>query len=315
MKVAIDRRISIPLYKQVADYFEKLIKNGIFKEGEKLPTETELAYENDLSKGTVKKAYDFLENMYYVKRVRGSGTFVIRKSQTFDMNQANQMAADTFSKLSFMDMKDVYKIIKKELSKKFDVSSIVNVVLINSYPEIKDIILKQLEKIRYARITLISEDEIKYLKKASYDSYDIVAISTSSIEDMELINIITQNYKNIDKLAFRLTEKSAIEIAKISTYDKIAVLYNNIKFYNEVKQNLKKFNKNNIVTQYKKDLECDVLIVPPNYDKKFKDQFYKSAKKVIEFEYLIDSGSLYRLKKKIEKIYNMKNEKREDNEF
>ena len=61
MRLEINKNDTIPIYKQIVIQFENLIKDGKCKAGEKLPTEKELCNENDVSMGTIKKAFGELE--------------------------------------------------------------------------------------------------------------------------------------------------------------------------------------------------------------------------------------------------------------
>lgn len=74
--IAIQRRSGIPLYIQVKDQVEKLIRLGIWEKGRKLPTERQLATALGVSRNTVSAAYRELEREGVVLARQGSGTFV-----------------------------------------------------------------------------------------------------------------------------------------------------------------------------------------------------------------------------------------------
>ena len=66
----------IPVYKQLVDHYESLVKSGAYKEGQALPSMNELAMNLDISKETVKKAYSILRDKGYVEAKQGKGFYV-----------------------------------------------------------------------------------------------------------------------------------------------------------------------------------------------------------------------------------------------
>ena len=74
--VAIDHGAATPLWRQLADILRDKIESGELPAGGVMPSETTLAQEHGLSRGTVVKALDTLEREGLVERVQGRGTFV-----------------------------------------------------------------------------------------------------------------------------------------------------------------------------------------------------------------------------------------------
>ncbi len=72
----LDRRSPIPLYHQLSQSLLAQITNGHYEPGDTLPPERELTQDFDVSRITVRRAIDELENEGYVRRVQGRGTFV-----------------------------------------------------------------------------------------------------------------------------------------------------------------------------------------------------------------------------------------------
>lgn len=67
----------VPLYYSIMEIIKDSIINGIYPLGSLLPTETELEEKFDVSKITIRKAIELLENEGYVDKRRGKGTTVI----------------------------------------------------------------------------------------------------------------------------------------------------------------------------------------------------------------------------------------------
>lgn len=71
-----DKSSQIPVYIQISDYFETRIMNGEYPAGSSLPSERTLAALLDLNRSTIISAYDQLNSLGLVKRVKGFGTIV-----------------------------------------------------------------------------------------------------------------------------------------------------------------------------------------------------------------------------------------------
>jgi GntR family transcriptional regulator len=72
----IDKNTSIPSYLQVANALKSEILEGRLRPGGRLPSEAELVDRSKLSRITVRKGIDVLENEGWVIRKQGLGTFV-----------------------------------------------------------------------------------------------------------------------------------------------------------------------------------------------------------------------------------------------
>lgn len=77
----LKRDLAIPLNNQIQLLIANRIKSGEYPLGSKLPNELELSDEFQVSRPTIRKALDGLEEVGMIKRLRPKGTFV---SQTMD---------------------------------------------------------------------------------------------------------------------------------------------------------------------------------------------------------------------------------------
>ncbi|MCL4515880.1 MAG: GntR family transcriptional regulator [Firmicutes bacterium] len=71
-----ERIIRKPVYTQVKDLLLAKIKSGVYRHGERLPSETELAREFGTSRVTLREALKVLEDDGYITRRHGSGTYL-----------------------------------------------------------------------------------------------------------------------------------------------------------------------------------------------------------------------------------------------
>ena len=86
MKLQLDKTSDTPIYLQITDQIQELIRRGELISGEKLPTERVLKREYNISVGTVKAAYKKLAQMNKVISVQGSGTYVARMQTELEMS-------------------------------------------------------------------------------------------------------------------------------------------------------------------------------------------------------------------------------------
>lgn len=83
----MDLKEGIPLHKQISDWLKKEIAQGRLLENEKLPSENELSDKFEVSRVTVRRALQTLENEQLIYRCQGLGSFVTdqRTHQSFSM--------------------------------------------------------------------------------------------------------------------------------------------------------------------------------------------------------------------------------------
>jgi len=72
----INKRSHIPVYMQIEEQLKKKIAEGIYKVGQVIPSERELALQYDVSRMTVRQAITNLVNDGLLYREKGRGTFV-----------------------------------------------------------------------------------------------------------------------------------------------------------------------------------------------------------------------------------------------
>ena len=82
MEIKIDFHSKVPLYYQLKEQIRQKILDGIYKEGDLIPSERELNDVYELSSTTIRRALNDLVQENYLERKAGKGTFVrMRKVQ------------------------------------------------------------------------------------------------------------------------------------------------------------------------------------------------------------------------------------------
>ena len=68
--------LNTPQYKRLYELLRKHINNGIYKEGDLLPSENELCVTHNLTRPTIRQALQELVNDGYIKKQQGRGSVV-----------------------------------------------------------------------------------------------------------------------------------------------------------------------------------------------------------------------------------------------
>ena len=76
LDIRVDETLDVPIYRQVASAITGEVKKGHLEYGAQLPTVRQLAAKLNIARGTIKRAYDELENSGVISKTRGKGTFV-----------------------------------------------------------------------------------------------------------------------------------------------------------------------------------------------------------------------------------------------
>lgn len=142
MNIIINTKSSMPAYGQMAEQIVEAIRTDQYKPGDRLPSETEFCSETGLAKGTVRKAFDKLETEGYIRRVHGSGTYVLgwkeelrRLVQFTDLcRKANLSSQDTF------------QLLKDACSRFFTAEVTAKAAVLDCTPEIGKDIARELSK-------------------------------------------------------------------------------------------------------------------------------------------------------------------------
>ncbi len=110
-----DKSLQTPVYRQIADYFETRIGNGEYPSGSSLPSERGLAALLDVNRSTIVAAYDQLNALGLVQRIKGFGTVVISNAsdgrETKRIPNWEQYAKGGFLQLNDPITRQIHKIV------------------------------------------------------------------------------------------------------------------------------------------------------------------------------------------------------------
>jgi GntR family transcriptional regulator len=75
-QIILDFRAEEPIMQQIVRQIERMVQDGILKQGDQLPTVRELATELRINFSTVARAYKILDEERLISTQRGRGTFI-----------------------------------------------------------------------------------------------------------------------------------------------------------------------------------------------------------------------------------------------
>lgn len=102
----IDRDSYEPVYVQMVKILKKAIAGGVFRPGEKLPSESQLCERFDVSPMTVRRVLNILDEQGIVSGVQGKGTFVNKiqiSSASFELGELEEIFESGESEIRLLD--------------------------------------------------------------------------------------------------------------------------------------------------------------------------------------------------------------------
>ncbi len=97
MKKIIDRKAPVPAYMQLINILKEGIEKGVYRPGDRLPSESQLCKKHGLSPMTVRRSINALLDQGVVTTTQGSGTYVKVPDlggATFNLEQFHELFRD-----------------------------------------------------------------------------------------------------------------------------------------------------------------------------------------------------------------------------
>lgn len=172
---------------QIVLSVEQTVQGGNLPKGYRLPTVRSLAEKLGVSKGTVKHAYDILEERKVVEIIQGKGTFVLMEQ----MEECTASVLDAVTKTALSALRRLahdkqelalYNGIEEEI-KKANMERL-KIALISCCPEFLSITTKQLLSLYGAVTEGFLLEEIKHTPSKVDDSFDLILATSESYNEI-----------------------------------------------------------------------------------------------------------------------------------
>ncbi len=94
----IDPTMSVPIYKQIADYIRQTVAAGVYRPGEMIPSLRALALQLKVNPNTVQRAYEQLEREGLVRSRKGLGMFVTQQGAKTAQTKSEAAVCSAFAR-------------------------------------------------------------------------------------------------------------------------------------------------------------------------------------------------------------------------
>ena len=306
-----------PLYKQLANLIHDDIKQGIIEPHSSLPTVRELAEDMTLSPGTVMHAYNELETLGVIEKVRGRGTFV--RSQIDTQAGKKERAMQIMDNL-FCDMQELGFTLREtqiyfdlKMHGLEDIPKLANVMVVDCNPEALCVIANQISAVRGAQVQCRLLDDLAFIPDLMETKPDVIVTTSNHFdivthavkEDLVTRVVLSPSQSTVAKLAKSDDERVGI----ITASDRFAQIVSDVcrDFFPGLSQTPYLIFGDEKIESFLSSI--DTVVLPDCYSKLCSQSdisairaFQDSGGNIIEFTYHIDAGSLMYLEQKIESV-------------
>lgn len=325
LNIVLEEKKGSPLYKQISDAVLADIKSGRLEAGFKLPTVRELADEMKISRGTIKHAYEYLEQLGAIEMVQGRGSFVLGRAESDSFSRKEKaMAAidrlfDELEDLRFTprEMEIYLKLKLQGLEEKYDM---VKVALVDCNPETIKLIESQLSTVGYVELASFSLNQVYEIADKLNSDYDLVLTTTTHYGQLESI---MKPATPLGMLAMVPDTSTVINLAKLNDEESVGIACASSNFASVIRTNCEGmgmwseampvhfFGKADAFEAFLAGKTA--LIVPEGYEtfalkkeQRLIKEFMTAGGKVIPYNYVIDRGSFVYVGNLINRCLNKK---------
>ena len=321
-QIVLDRDSNIPAYRQIAAQLMKQMQEGRLQRNQQLPPERELAKRLEISRGTVKKAYDSLVHTGYAVAEQGAGTFV---SDTAGLaaREEERARADVdglIDKLACMgfDLNEIKTLMQVRLFHRQNRHTNIHIAAVDCNPETLAIIHKQLdyiEGIHYMGFLLPDVMEYSHPHEI-FNDFDIIFTTATHFD--ELRKQIPQYDNQLVKAVIATDKRTIIKISGIQAPAETGVITRSRRFADIIRSNFALMpmelpEENYCLSGQLSEVDLKeflstkkTLILPPLYAMELTKtifdalwDFNHKGGEVITFNYIIERGSLIYIEEKI----------------
>ena len=322
MLINFDKKEKTPLYQHLVDYFIRNIKVGVLPPNYKLPTVRVLSKENRIAQGTVKHAYDILEQLGYIKMSQGRGSFVcdINKDAVANASKKDQaMEAidkliDRMKELSF-SIPEIRIFLDLKLRERENLINYISVGAIDCAPEALSAMAGQLSTIKNIDIYPYLLQDVLASPEPISPNLDILI--TTPTHHNALKEKLGDSRKLI-QLVMSVAGNTLLSMARIPAQSTVGILCASERFAEIISKNLTHFNieqKPSQIALFGDESSVlsvmdsvDYILLPDNYLQYASAQEREAIlrrdnqENIVLFRYQIEKGSLLYLEEQLSTI-------------
>ena len=223
MKLQLDKTSDTPIYLQITDQIQELIRKGELISGEKLPTERELKREYNISVGTVKAAYKKLAQMNKVISVQGSGTYVARMQTELEMSHLRAEIDQLLNRALSAEITEeqIRDILEQEIARFKCRMPNVHIAWVCACEELLETTVTELAHTPLVRLDSFTVAQIRQNPSLLQNHYDLIITTERYYE--ELCRLAPSQMDCIYQISLTLNWQSIYEIAQIQ--EEVPILF------------------------------------------------------------------------------------------
>lgn len=193
LRYRINSDSSAPAYRQLSDQINAEIRSGVLPRGTQLPTVREMADQMRLSCGTVKRAYDRLQEMGDIEMTRRKGTYVKYVRETEDSRKIRAMKSidvmlKQLSELNF-SLREIQIFLNLKLREWGLKNSGVRIALVTDCAEIEPAVARQLSALGNVAVTLYPPRQVQEYPYSIDEQADVILVPPENLRAAESLPI------------------------------------------------------------------------------------------------------------------------------
>lgn len=295
----------IPIYRQLVDQINAEIRSGVLKTGTQLPTVREMADKLGLSLGTVKRAYDQLQEMGDIEMTRRRGTFVKYVRQDKDSRKMQAMTAIDRMIRQLTDLNfspaEIHIFVSLKMREWGLKWSGIRIAVVTEYTDMAGYIERQLEKIGNATVVVWSARQVRDYPYNLDEQSDVILASPDNVRWLE--SVLPDRSKLIC-VAFGMRAESLIALAGAS--GRIGVFHSDESTLELVHRHMPGDGREimpllNALPPAETLQKLDCLVLPGGMDLESVGDA-GGARRLVSLDYGIDEGSMIYLEERIARI-------------
>lgn len=313
----INPELDVPIYQQLVDAIRAAIKKGELTAGQKLPTVQEVTQALGIARGTIKRAYDELEQIGLIEKVQGRGTFVCYQPANSGSRKEQAMAAiDTMlNQLEDMGFSaaEINIFLNLKLRERAEEEAHVKVAVVECNAENLSQMSEQLRHLGGVDLySYLLENVQEYPYKLGED-FDLIVTTPSHAEYLEGVLPVK---KKTARIALRPSARCLSHIIKLRPGESLGIICYSRRFGELLVETCQTYTENvavdePILAESEMAVETylkgkDAVLVPKSYEKYFGPRIVEALRgfdgELIDCYYEMDEGSLLFLEAKIRRL-------------
>ena len=222
----------IPIYQQLVDEILAQIRSGALSAGAQLPTVRDLAEQLNVARGTVKRAYDELQQRGAISKVQGRGTFVCYQPSSSDSRKDRAMGAidqmlDSLEDMGF-SMNEVQIFLDLKLRQRAASRDNLKIAVVECNPEVLSQLMDQLR--RTAGPADLYGHLLQDVQEYPYRIGEDMDLIVTTAEHADVLKDIIPQKEKIAKIALRLMPQSVARILRLQPGQRVGILCKSTRF-------------------------------------------------------------------------------------